>query len=277
MGGPWRDRAGAFAPLKAACFALLFVPALWMARDYAVGAYGPIPTIGLIYESGLWATALLLLALAVSPLRAAWRWNGVIALRRMMGVAALAYTLAHLVIYFWLDLWNFTLVAREMTTRLTLMLATLSLIGLIALGATSTDAAQRRLGARGWKRLHRLNAVLTLLAVVHFVLSPGIYQAQYLAAGVLFWLLAWRALAPRVDATQPAVLVGLAVAAAAFTAALEIAWLRAYHRIAPAQTLDDLFGLEAGLDPAWQVLALGLVVAMVAWHRARTSLRPVLP
>lgn len=277
MGMPWRDRAGAVAPLKAACFALLFAPALWMAHDYATDAYGPIPTIGLIYESGLWATALLLLALAVSPLRAAWRWNGVIALRRMLGVAALGYTLAHLVIYFWLDLWNFTLVAREMTTRLTLMLATLSLIGLIALGATSFDAAQRRLGVRGWKRLHRLNVVLTVLAVAHFVLSPGVYQAQYLAAGVLVWLIAWRILAPRIDATQPAVLAALAVAAAAFTAALEVAWLGAYHRIAPALTLADLFGLEVGLDPAWQVLALGLAIALVARFRARARARPALP
>jgi hypothetical protein len=59
----------------------------------------------------------------------------------MIGVTALVYTIAHIIIYFALRLWNFSFIANEMMTRLTLIVATLSTIGLIALGSTSLDAA----------------------------------------------------------------------------------------------------------------------------------------
>jgi methionine sulfoxide reductase heme-binding subunit len=41
-------------------------------------------------------------------------------------------------------------------TRFSLIVALLATIGLIALGATSLDAAVARMGAKGWKRLHNI-------------------------------------------------------------------------------------------------------------------------
>ncbi len=71
----------------------------------------------------------------------------------MIGVTALAYAIAHMIIYFALRFWNFASIAHEMVTRVSLILATIATIGLIALGATSLDAAVRRMGAKGWQRL----------------------------------------------------------------------------------------------------------------------------
>src|SRR5260370_42475893 len=84
-----------------------------------------------------------------------------------------------------------------MTTRLTLILATLSTLGLIVLGATSGDAAIRYMGAKNWQRLHTTNYVISALAILHVVLARGTYTEQYVLTAIFFWLMVWRGLAPQ--------------------------------------------------------------------------------
>src|SRR5262244_3424089 len=144
---PWQDRNGRWSWLKAGTFALIVSPAIRFTYDVVTGEYGimPIALGGMVYWSGVWATLILLLTLAVTPMLTILRWG------------ALIYTIAHIVIWFAMRSWNFAVIANETVTRLTLVVATLSTIGLIALGATSLDAAIRRLGAQNWQRLHSTN------------------------------------------------------------------------------------------------------------------------
>src|SRR5258708_38507767 len=76
-----------------------------------------------------------------------------------------------MVIYFAVRRWDFALSGNDMTPRLTLILATLSTIGLIVLGATSVDAAIRYMGVKNWQRLHTTNYVISALAILHVVLD----------------------------------------------------------------------------------------------------------
>jgi hypothetical protein len=92
------------------------------------------------------------------------------------------------VIYFAFRHWDFAFIANDMATRLTLILATLSTIGLIVLGATSVDAAIRYMGAKNWQRLHTTNYVISGLAILHVVLARGTYTEQYMLTGIFFWL-----------------------------------------------------------------------------------------
>src|SRR5882672_3328792 len=172
----------------------MFVPAIWLLYQLGTEQFGPVPLGGLTYWSGVWATAILLLALAITPALTIFRWGQLIIVRRMIGVTALAYTIAHIIIYFALRFWNFANIANEMVTRLSLIVASVSTIGLIALGATSLDAAVRRMGAKGWNRLHNAVYVTTALALVHYLLSPGTFPDQYLMSGMFFWLMVWRVL-----------------------------------------------------------------------------------
>src|SRR4029077_2708222 len=158
----------------------MFMPAIWLIDQVATGEFGPVPLGGMTYWSGLWATALLLLALAVTPAQKIFGWRALIILGRMIGVTALAYALAHIVIYFALRFWNFANIAHEMATRISLIIASVATIGLIALGATSLDAAIARMGAKGWQRLHNTIYVIAGLALVHYLLSPDIYPEQFL-------------------------------------------------------------------------------------------------
>jgi len=141
---PWQDRKRRFSWLKASTFALMFAPAIWLLYQVGTEQFGPVPLGGMTYWSGVWATAILLLALAITPALTISGWRRLIIVRRMIGVTGLAYTIAHIVIYFALRSWNFAFIANEMTTRVSLVVATVSTIGLMALGATSLDAAVQR-------------------------------------------------------------------------------------------------------------------------------------
>ena len=192
------------------------------------------------YWSGVWATAILLVALAVTPAMTILRWRHLVVVRRMIGVTALVYTIAHTIIYFALRLWDFGLIANEMVTRLTIIIATISTLGLIPLGVTSLDSAVRRMGAEGWARLHNTVYVLTALALVHYLLSPGVYASQYLMSGMFFWLMAWRWLIKRGQGTDVKTLVLLAIATAPL------------HRAARSLLGMGLPGLRAGLGSRQQ-------------------------
>lgn len=270
---PWHDRHRGLSWLKAGTFALMFVPALWMLYQLGTDQFGPVPLGGMTYWSGLWATVLLLLALAVTPAVTILRLGRLIVVRRMIGVTALAYTVAHIVIYFALRFWDFVHIAHEMASRLSLILATIATLGLIALGATSLDAAVVRMGARGWQRLHKAIYAISALALVHYLLSPGIFPDQYLTCGAFFWLMAWRLLDRGGHGAGVMALVALAVGSCVFTILLEAAWIWAYHGYRPLETLSSNLSLELGVAPAWTILGLGLAIALAAAIRQGAHLR----
>src|SRR6185503_2354759 len=194
---PWQDRSGKFSALKAGALAVMLGPAIRLIYQVETEQFGRIPLAGMTYWSGVWATAILLLALAVTPAATIFRVPQLVTVRRMIGVTALVYTIAHIVIYFALRFWNFASIANEMVTRFTLIVATVSTIGIVALGATSLDSAIRRMGAVKWNQLHNLVYAISGLALFHYLLSPGLYASQYLMSGMFFWLMMWRLLARR--------------------------------------------------------------------------------
>ena len=142
----WHDRSGKFSSLKSVTLALMTVPALWMLYSALYGEFGITPLGELTFWSGIWSMAILPLALTVTPLATIFRWPRLLVVRRMIGVTALIYTGAHIIIYFALRFWNFTVIGNEIATSVSLLAATVSTLGLIALGATSLDAAIQRIG-----------------------------------------------------------------------------------------------------------------------------------
>ena len=149
-------------------------------------------------------------------------------------------------------------------------MATLSTIGLIALGATSVDAAVKYMGAKNWQRLHTTNYVISALAILHVLLARGTYTEQYVLTALFVWLMAWRLLARYGLGTDARALAMLAVAACLVAAALEAGFLWARRGFGVWDTLKvnfDLAVLDFGYPPAWQVLALGVAVALAAAGR----------
>lgn len=239
---PWRDRTGAFAPFKALAFAALFLPALLLAWTAWQGALGPKPWQEATREIGTWAIRLLLLSLVVTPARQVLRQPRIAELRRMVGVACVAYAVLHLGLYAGDLAWDWAKVANEIARRIYLTIGFAALLGLGVLAATSTDGMLKRMGGRAWRRLHRCIHPIAVLALVHFTLQSKADVTQpMLMAGVYAWLAGYRLAAPEGGAPGLPVLLGLAVAAAAATAAIEFAW----------------YGLATGIDP-WRVLEANL-------------------
>ena len=276
---PWEDRNRRFSWLKASAFALMLFPAIRTAYLVSAGEYGtaaPIVLGGLTFWSGVWATVILLMALAVTPAIVIFRWPALVDVRRMVGVTALVYTIAHIIIYFAFRHWDFAFIVNDVTTRLTLILATLSTIGLIVLGATSVDAAIAYMGAKNWQRLHTTTYIISALAILHVVLARGTYTEQYMLTGLFVWLMAWRVLARYRLGANVKALTLLALAMCLFTALLEAGFLWGRRGFSPLETIGYNFTfkiLEVDVPPAWQVLAFGLLVTLCAAGREAFRVR----
>jgi len=245
----------------------MLLPAIRSAYLFSIGDYGVTPLAGLTYWSGVWATVILLMALAVTPAAAIFRWPGLVDVRRMVGVTALVYTIAHMVIYFAFRRWDFVVIANDMMTRLTLIVATLSTIGLIVLGATSVDAAVRYMGIKNWQWLHSTIYVISALAILHVILARGTYAEQYVLTAIFFWLMVWRVLARYGLGASATALAPLAVVSCLVAALLEAGFLWSRRGFGVWETLSynfDLSILDVAYPPAWQVLALGFVVTLGA-------------
>jgi sulfoxide reductase heme-binding subunit YedZ len=274
---PWQDRGRAFSWLKASAFAVMFVPAIWLIDQVVTEQFGPVPLGGMTYWSGLWALAFLLAAMAITPVMIIFGWSRLIIVRRMIGVTALAYTVAHIIIYFALRFWNFASIAHEMLTRFSLILATVATIGLIALGATSLDAAIRRMGAKGWDRLHNAIYVISPFAVIHYLLSPDIYPEQYLMSGLLFWLISWRVLNRHRLGTNAAALALLALVSSLFTAVLQVGWIWAYQGYSFSEVFEVYFTLALGIPAPVKILVVGLMIGFAAASRQAFGLKAAGP
>ncbi len=249
--------------LKRVTIVALVLPAVWMVAQFADGALGPNVLTALIRRTGLWTVRLLLLALAVTPVRHVYGLRLVPLLRRPIGIACACYATAHLTLYVVQQHGNLVFVASEIARRIYLLVGFLALVGLVILALTSTDAAVRRLG-RLWKELHRLIFPISLLALLHFFMQAKLdVSSPTTYAGLLLFLLTWRALPRRWGARLPAlaVLVGLAVL---LTAEVEAAWYQAATRVPPIRVLRAELVWRAEPRPASVVLAAGLAVLLAA-------------
>ncbi|SFZ86846.1 sulfoxide reductase heme-binding subunit YedZ [Devosia enhydra] len=278
---PWFDPAGRFSLLKLTALVGTSIPAVWMLGEFASGRWDfPSPYVNLIYHSGLWCTYLLLGCLAVTPIRRITGMGRLAQLRRLLGVASFAYCLLHIVAWFGLRFWDWAALGGELAGRATLWIATVSALLLLALALTSFDRVIRAMGRR-WKQLHGLVYLAALLAVLHFMLSPGSLQGPpFLMAGLYVWLMGWRWLERRRLGTQPAALFGLGFAAALFALLIQPLWLVSMQAERSTQTplaaiLDNVnpdIWIYLGVPPVWILLAWTAVTVTASLTGSRKTL-----
>lgn len=178
---------------------------LW--RTFGSGDLGADPVKTLQIVTGLTTIVLLLVTLSITPLRRLTGWNELIRLRRMTGVWAFVYALAHALIYFIFDqsldpglIWSDTVEHPRIAVGFVAFLL------LIPLAATSTNAMIRRLG-RGWGLLHRLVYPATALGILHFLMVQKLdlrVGIGYVTAFVLLLLLRLRPRGGSPAADRPA-------------------------------------------------------------------------
>ena len=148
-------------------------------------------------DTGNWGIRLLLVTLAITPLRELTGWNWLITYRRPMGLAAFYYICVHLLVYLYLDFFfDLGFIITDISTSIYVVVGFTSFLLLIPLALTSTNGWIRALGKR-WRVLHRLMYPAVILGVVHYLLQIKEISFQlwfYIIAGGV--LLAYRIVAP---------------------------------------------------------------------------------
>lgn len=186
-------------------YLLCMVPGALLVAAAFADRLGPDPAGALVKELGEWSLRLLILGLAITPIRELTGLN-LVRFRRAVGLAAFTTVVLHLAGYTGLySGFDLTAIGRDILRRPYITIGMAAFAILVPLAATSTDAMIRRMGPRAWRRLHKAVYVAAILGAVHFVLlvkawppEPLIYLAIVLA------LIGWRLLPRRRARFAPA-------------------------------------------------------------------------
>jgi sulfoxide reductase heme-binding subunit YedZ len=156
--------------LKPAIFTGALIPLAATVFEAARGTLSANPIAEALNRFGLLALTFLVLALAMTPLRAVFGWTWPIRVRRMVGLFAFFYAALHLTTYAGIDQgFDFRAVLADVLKRRFIFVGLAAFLLLVPLAVTSTNAMVRRMGFRAWQRLHRIAYVAAILGVIHFV------------------------------------------------------------------------------------------------------------
>jgi methionine sulfoxide reductase heme-binding subunit len=168
---------------------------VWLFWLGATGGLGAEPINALQRELGQTGFKLLVIALAVTPLR---RFAGLnlIRFRRALGLTVFMYISVHLMVWLVLDLQSFARVWADILKRPYITIGMVGFAMMIPLAITSNNLMVRKLG-KSWRQLHMLTYVVVLLGGVHFVMvrkgfqmEPLVYLA--IALALLATRVKWR-------------------------------------------------------------------------------------
>ena len=155
------------------------------------GGLGREPIKALEHELGELALKLLIVGLAVSPLRKTTGLN-LIKFRRAIGVLAFTYVALHLLVWLVLDVGILSQIWADILKRPYIMIGMAGFALMIPLALTSNNWSVKRLGP-AWRRLHKLTYLVALLGGVHFIMiAKGIQLEPLMYMAVILGLLAFR-------------------------------------------------------------------------------------
>jgi sulfoxide reductase heme-binding subunit YedZ len=155
----------------------LLKPAVWiggllplalLVLAVVTGTISADPVEDATLRTGKAAIVLLMVTLAVSPVRRLSGWNGVIAARRPLGLFAFFYACLHFLVYLFDHTFTWELIFQDVVKHPYVTAGFAALLILAALAVTSTKGWIRRLG-KGWQKLHRLVYLAVGLGVIHFL------------------------------------------------------------------------------------------------------------
>lgn len=176
-------------------FALMAAPLAWLLVLGFTEGLSANPIEFMNRYLGDWALRALLVALAATPSKIVFGWTWPVRMRRMLGLWAFTYVTLHISNYVGVDqFFDWAAIGEDIIKRNYITVGMANTLVLAALAATSWNGAVKRLGAKAWKRLHKLAYLAGTLGCVHYfmmvkadTLPPAIH------AGVLGALLGIRA------------------------------------------------------------------------------------
>ena len=213
---------------------LCLVPLAMLLLRFRHDTLGADPVQTITHFTGSWSLYLLLISLAVTPLRRLHpKLANLIRFRRLLGLYAFFYATLHLATYIFLFS-GYDLSAAlagieaghpsELLTQFKLVWPTIwddirkrrfiqvgfaSWVILLALAVTSPQAVLRAMGGKNWQRLHRLVYIAAAFAIIHFwwLVKAGVrtpWKVTAMLAILLLARLVYTAIKRRTKISAPA-------------------------------------------------------------------------
>jgi len=161
---------------KPLVFLLCLLPAALVVGD-AFGITGQLsanPVEDILDRFGNWAIRLIMVTLAVTPLRRITGWNWLTRFRRMLGLFTFFYALMHFLTWLLLDrglavdpAFEWSAIFEDLTERPFITIGFAALLLLTAMAVTSTNGMRQRM-RRAWDKLHYGVYVVGVLGVWHY-------------------------------------------------------------------------------------------------------------
>ena len=172
--------------LEPAAFAACCVPLLWLGVQAFTVGFGADPIAQVLNDLGYVAFVLLVLTLACTPAQILFHLRWPLRIRKLLGDFCFFYACLHMLTYLGIDQGlDFHAIGKDLLKNKFIFFGMATWLLLLPLAITSTQAWQKRLGFRRWKRLHRLVYLAGGLASFHFLLrfkTPRIETMAWMAA-----------------------------------------------------------------------------------------------
>ncbi|MGC2637928.1 MAG: protein-methionine-sulfoxide reductase heme-binding subunit MsrQ [Acidobacteriaceae bacterium] len=162
--------------LKVVAHAACLAPVAWLlwllyrTTGPDPGALGPDPTHTVTFFTGRGTLRLLVITLAVTPVRRLIpKLSWLVRFRRMLGLYAFFYACLHLMTYVWLYAgFSWAAMVDDISQRRFITAGLAAWLMLLPLALTSTAWSIRKLGGKNWNRLHWLTYAAAIAGVVHY-------------------------------------------------------------------------------------------------------------
>lgn len=185
--------------LKPAVWVGCLLPAAWLVRGIVQGNLGADPVKTLTHTTGLSALIILLVSLAVTPVRRLLGRGSLVLLRRPLGLFAWFYAVVHFLVYAVFDhQLSVSEISEDIAKHPWVLVGFAALLALTALAVTSPAAMVRRLGGARWQRLHRLVYVAAGLVILHFLWLVKRDRSEPLMYGAVLAVLLLARVVPRI-------------------------------------------------------------------------------
>jgi sulfoxide reductase heme-binding subunit YedZ len=167
--------------LKVLAWVACLSPMTLLTYEAVTNTLGPDATANIELTTGYNTLLLLIISLAVTPVRKLVPQLGwLIKFRRLLGLFAFFYGTVHLLT--WVALYagfDVPTMVADIEKRRFITMGVAAWLLLLPLALTSTNWAIRKLGGKNWNRLHKLVYVAAICGVIHYwwqvktgVLSP---------------------------------------------------------------------------------------------------------
>jgi sulfoxide reductase heme-binding subunit YedZ len=155
--------------LKPALFLACLAPLMRLIYGLSTGE--PANAVEYITDgTGIWTLRLLMITLAVTPIRRLTGWDSLVRFRRMIGLFTFFYGVLHFLTYIYLDQsLDFSGILKDIPKRPFITAGFTAWILMLPLAMTSTRRWIARLGGRRWQILHRTIYFSGMAAVLHYI------------------------------------------------------------------------------------------------------------